>query len=375
MKRPLVTPGGARNLELLQRGEADLALVSNHLRGNARVRLIAPLYDECVQLIVRADGATVRPAELGGRRVSLGPAGSGTELMALSILAHHGLARADLTALNLGPEEARDALLDGRLDAMFLVNALRTPVPESLLRGGRARLVSLGDPERRGSALDALRIDSPYLKITVIPERAYGAEPAQPVGTVSTTALLVARRELDEALVADLTASLFRNKVSLAAYDRNLAHLSERFDPGESPYPLHAGADRYLRRDDPNFVDKHADGISLAFTTAALAWSAVGAARAWQRQNRQSRAETFHLAITEVLEALGERPGEDALRRARGRLEALRREVFVALTDEKLVANDGFLILQGRLDGMLAEIDRTLLVKATREAAHHDDGA
>ena len=153
-------------------------------------------------------------------------------------------------------------------------------------------LLSLGQPGLVGSALDGIRVDAPFFAVTAIPERAYGAQPERPIGTISVRALLVARADLDEETVFRITEALFQHKVELASHSELLANLDEHVDLSLSPYPLHEGADRYYRRDEPTLLQRYADLISLFITIAALVWSAITAVTAIGRQSRKNRIES-----------------------------------------------------------------------------------
>jgi TRAP transporter TAXI family solute receptor len=67
--------GGSASIEMVERGEADLALLSNHVAGSSELRLIAPLYQETLQVVMRTDAGVASIADLRGRRVSTGPGG------------------------------------------------------------------------------------------------------------------------------------------------------------------------------------------------------------------------------------------------------------------------------------------------------------
>ena len=114
-KRP-VTPLGIVQSDVL----GWIAVRSNdpELRDiAAKTRLVFPLYNEEVHVLARADIASL--ADLGGKRVAIGKAGSGSELTATMMLATAGIAPAK--TLNIGGGDALAALKAGQIDAMFYV--------------------------------------------------------------------------------------------------------------------------------------------------------------------------------------------------------------------------------------------------------------
>ncbi|HET6582849.1 MAG TPA: TAXI family TRAP transporter solute-binding subunit, partial [Nannocystaceae bacterium] len=81
----LESPGGTVSIEMLEAHQAELALLSNHVRGASSLSLVAPLYEETLHVVVRRTANLASPLDLRGRRISVGPAGSGTESIADSV--------------------------------------------------------------------------------------------------------------------------------------------------------------------------------------------------------------------------------------------------------------------------------------------------
>ena len=87
-------------------------------------------------------------ADLRGKVVSTGSPGSGTEVIALRVIAAAGLDPArDLTRQGLGVSESADALKDGKVDAFFWSGGLPTAAIQDLSHtpGITIRLVPNGD--------------------------------------------------------------------------------------------------------------------------------------------------------------------------------------------------------------------------------------
>jgi TRAP transporter TAXI family solute receptor len=356
--KALESPGGLASIAMLESGEADLALLPNHVRGGESVRLIAPLYEETLQVVVRTAAGIKSPYDLLGKRVSVGPEGSGSSVVATAILHHFGIPAEGLQLRNMAHGDAVTEMEAGNLDAIFVVAGMRTPAVDTLLRRDDMTLLSLGEPGQVGSALEGIRLDAPFFTVTVIPKHSYGRQPAAPVGTISVQALLVARADLDETLVHEITESLFAHKLELSTQESLLSHLSERFDPGVSPYPLHAGADSYYRRDEPTIVQRYMNEISFAITIGALLWSGISAFTAARRQARRSRIET-HYANARQLALVAQTAGTPAaLAEARAQLVLARERALDELASELLDANEGYMILQDYLSARIAEIDR-----------------
>jgi len=342
----LESPGSNASVGMLERGEVEIALVSSNSQPGERVTLIAPLYPESLQIVVRKSANVGAPGDLAGKRISIGPSGSGTETIAFQVLHHFGLKGDKVQARNMNLLDAVAALEGGTLDVAFIVAGLGAPAVERLLARDDMELLSLGDPDKRGSALEGIGVDAPYLLPGVIPELVYGTVPKNPVGTISVRALLVARKDLDEQLVHDLTASLFHAKVKLAEKERLVARLTEKFDPSESPFPLHAGADRYYRRDEPSLIAKYSDQISLAITVGALVWSAFLALHAWRKNRLKGRIEVYFERLAELTHVVRDSKTPEERSSALERVRDLEARALRELAAERLEAGPSFRVLQ-----------------------------
>ncbi|MEE8105721.1 MAG: TAXI family TRAP transporter solute-binding subunit [Planctomycetota bacterium] len=339
------TAGSVENVALLERGEADLAFVQNDTPGSADIRVIAPLYDEVLQIVVseKAEPRIADVADLRGHDVAIGPAGSGTSAVARRVFSHFGLGDVKEHSLDLNVAVA--AFREGEIDVIFVLSSLPSAAVSSLVRDGQARLLALGDFDREGSAIDGLCVDNPYFNRAVIPARSYGLRPAEPVGTVSVTALLVARAGLDAGFAREVSRLLFQNKARLAQSHVVAARLSETFEGSRIRFPLHEGAASWYRREDPSFFVRYAELMSLVFTLLVAGGSAGLATRQWIRQRKKNRIDVYYVEIEDVA-GLVPSATRDELLELRRRLDDVRRRAFSDLVRERLLADDSFRIFQ-----------------------------
>ena len=242
--------GAVANVRAIQQGEAevgfafaDVAYLAyvGQLGGNTQafdqLRAIAVLQLTPVQLLARAGSGIRSVADLRGRRVGVGPDGSGTALTAQLIFGAFGL-NPDLVRTELLPfNEASERLVAGSLDAMFDTAMFPAESAARALRAG-ARLVPI-----EGEAAERLGREYPFLRMTVLPRETYPGIAATP--TVGVDSLIVCRSTLDENLVHDLTASLFGALPALSSSGR--LPLVELDEAPAASIPLHQGAARYFR--------------------------------------------------------------------------------------------------------------------------------
>lgn len=249
----IVPSGGAlENLEFLQQGTADLGLTfadiaylaySGRLDEQAaafeRLRGVAVLQLTAVHVLVRKGSDIGSIAELAGRRVALGPRGSGTAVTAQVMLAAYQVPLSDLQADYLPFLEAANRLVRGELDAVFVSAGFPVESVISATDAG-ATLLDISGPD-----VERLRNDYPFLRATIIPAGTYPSV-TRAVHTVGIDAVIVCSSTLDEDLVYRLTKSLFESLPELAREVDALRRMEIARAPA-TPVPLHAGAARYYR--------------------------------------------------------------------------------------------------------------------------------
>jgi TRAP-type uncharacterized transport system substrate-binding protein len=179
-------------------------------------------------------------APLKGKRVAVGPEGSGMRVLALKLLKANEIEGAPTVLLDIGGEDAAKALIAGSIDAAFLMGDSATPqVMRSLRAAAGIELTSLRQA-------DAYLRKFRFLSKLTLPEGAMDLAKDYPPRTlqlVGPTVELVAREDLHPAL-SDLLISAAREIHGGAGMFRNA---------GEFPAPLardfriSADAERYYK--------------------------------------------------------------------------------------------------------------------------------
>jgi TRAP-type uncharacterized transport system substrate-binding protein len=137
-------------------------------------------------------------SDLAGKRLAIGASGSGTRTLALTLLATNGIVPGGpTTLLDLDAEGAAQALLDGKVDAVFLMgDSASSQTMKTLLRAPGINILSFAQA-------DAYTRRFPYLNKLMLPRGAidFGRDlPAHDVVLVAPTVELVARSGLHPAL-------------------------------------------------------------------------------------------------------------------------------------------------------------------------------
>ena len=152
------TAGSAANIRLLSDGYIQMAIAQADLTDDAYhgtgdfdkkplhgYSAVAALYTEACQIVVRADSDIHSVDDLLGKKVSIGEEESGTERNAKQIFEVYGLSDELVDCENLDYTQAAEALVSGKIDAMFCTAGVQTTVIEELTRQCGIRLLSIDE--------------------------------------------------------------------------------------------------------------------------------------------------------------------------------------------------------------------------------------
>jgi TRAP-type uncharacterized transport system substrate-binding protein len=228
--------------------KADAAFVQGGLTEGvdiSRVVSLGTVFAQPVMIYYRAGiAASAEPierlTELYGRRVAIGPQGSGTRALALKLLKANDMDEKDAVFVDLGGEEAANALIEGRIDAAFLMGDSATP---KLMRKLRDQMgIAMMNFRQADGYTRRLR----YLTRLNVPEGAFDLAknyPSRPLTLVAPTVELVAREDLHPAL-SDLLIGAAREVHGGSGLFRNAGEYPA---PVEREFPISSDAERYYK--------------------------------------------------------------------------------------------------------------------------------
>lgn len=244
------TGASAENIRLIDQGEAELGIVQNDVADYAfnginafegeqiqSFATVASLYPEFVQLVAHGDAGIETIADLKGKRVSIGAAGSGVYFNAIDFLTVAGLTVEDIDAQYLSFSESSDAIKNRQIDAAFIVAGIPNAAIQELASTSNVKLVAL-TPEDV-AALQALR---QFYAASPIPTGTYPGQEAD-VSAVAIRAILICKGDLSEDLVYNLTKTLYEKTGDLTHAKKAEIKLEDA-KLGVST-PIHPGAARY----------------------------------------------------------------------------------------------------------------------------------
>jgi TRAP transporter TAXI family solute receptor len=210
-------------------------------RDRDRLRAVARLYDDYIQLVVPSRSSVNQITDLRGRRVVVGLPGSGVELITRRLLREVGMdIERDIVPIRIGIGEATNRLRDGTVDAFFWSGGLPTGAVAELAAAWSVRLVKLG--YLAGAMRDEY---GPVYREAVVPADAYPGGTETP--TIAVPNLLVTTASRDGELVRRVTETVMENREAIGRE----VHAAQLVDPRTAiftdPLPLHVGARQWYR--------------------------------------------------------------------------------------------------------------------------------
>lgn len=201
--RILTSEGSLENLKRLSdpQFQVDIGFVQGGVAAGIPVDKLMSLgsvFHEPLAVFYRDGKPVERLSALQGKRVAIGPEGSGTRAFALILLKANGIEPGGATTLlDLGGEDATEALLKRQVDAAFLMgDSASPPMMRKLLRTPGIRLLNFRQA-------DAYARRYQYLDKLELPMGAFDLgknTPAEEFYLIGPTVELVARENLHPAL-------------------------------------------------------------------------------------------------------------------------------------------------------------------------------
>lgn len=246
------TGASKANIQLIQNGEVDFAIVQNDVMDYAykgtdlfqgeqitSFATVGAVYAEVCQIVATPEIETV--ADLKGKTVSIGDSGSGVEFNAIQILGAYGLTKEDITVVNADFGNSSEQFKNGAIDAFFCTaGAPTTNITDLASSAKKFKLLTIDDAH-----VEALKADYPFYSAYTIPAGTYNGieEDAQ---TVAVKATIICKADLPEADVYSFTKALFEKKAELEVAHAKFKELDLAYATDVGSVPFHAGAQKYF---------------------------------------------------------------------------------------------------------------------------------
>jgi TRAP transporter TAXI family solute receptor len=209
---------------------------------------LAGLYYEPLWVFYRGGAELDHVSRLRGRRIAIGPEGSGTRPLALQVLALAGIGPGNTTLLDFDANRSAQALARGEIDAAMMVADSGSATVARLLHDKGVRLMSFAQAE-------ALSRHLSFLSHVVLPEGGidFAANlPARDVHLVAPTANLVVRDDIHPALI-----TLLMQAATEIHGGAGLLRKAGEFPSAKGvDFAMSVDAERYLKSGPP-FLQRH----------------------------------------------------------------------------------------------------------------------
>ncbi|GAA0428224.1 TAXI family TRAP transporter solute-binding subunit [Lentibacillus halophilus] len=248
--------GGVENLNMLKKGQGQISFATagiiweayNGKRGFKDrkyddVRIMAGLYYNPNQFVVREESGVESVADLEGRKFAPGAVGSTPEVETSIILPEYGIDYPDGIKENyVGFTEAIDLMRNKQIDGALIQAGLPTSAVTEMTSTAGGKLIGI-DKDVRTSLMD----EYPWYSEVTIPAGTYDNQ-EKDVETLGIKMMLMTDASMDDETIYNMTKTFWENLDKL----KDSHAIVEQMDIEEattelSGVPLHDGAKKYYK--------------------------------------------------------------------------------------------------------------------------------
>ncbi|HEX7066108.1 MAG TPA: TAXI family TRAP transporter solute-binding subunit [Bacillales bacterium] len=248
------TGASVENLAKIGQGKLQLGMTvhttaQNAAKGEGQFKghkvdnfgFMGHIYPEIMQIVTLKSTGVNSIADLKGKKVAIGPPGSGTQAAAKLILKAYGIEDGDYKAYEEGFGDASGKLQNGTIDASFgFLGAPAAGINELQAVSHKVKFL-----EVKGDGLKNVLKLSGYGKY-IIPAGTYNWLD-KPVQTVSAYSILVgSTSQISEELGYKITKAFFENAGNIT-HEQAKYITKKKALLGSEDMPLHPGAKRYFK--------------------------------------------------------------------------------------------------------------------------------
>ena len=251
------TGGSVYNTRTIRQGELDFGVVQSDVQAAAvagkgkfaddgaypQLRAVFSVHPEPMHLMARADSGIAQVSDLKGRKVNIANPGSGTRVLAETLMKYYGLKKSDFAlAAELKSSEQAAALCDGKLEASIWAAGLPNGSSQEAASTCDIKMIGMD-----GAPLQKLLADNPAYAPATIPGGMYPGNPAD-IASWGPKATFVTAAETPDEVVYALVKAVFGNFASFKKLHPAFAMLEEsRMIKDGLSAPLHPGAVKYYK--------------------------------------------------------------------------------------------------------------------------------
>lgn len=254
-------PGGAsvESINRVNAGEVDLGMAMNNIADDAwngkgsfkaaqkNFRTIGVIYPEVYQGVALKTSKIANLPDIKGKKVAVGPVGSGTAVLSEAVFAEAGLdIKNDVKSEFAAFGDAANKMKDNQLDANFGVLACPAAAIQDIMTSREIEVIEI-----KGELFDKIKTKYPFFSQYTIPAGTYGNK--EDKLTINCMAALYVKPELSEDVVYEITKVWYEKTAEVAAAHSAAQWLADELKAGKLDTalsgittPLHKGAYKYF---------------------------------------------------------------------------------------------------------------------------------
>ncbi|EFI41793.1 TAXI family TRAP transporter solute-binding subunit [Peptoniphilus sp. oral taxon 386] len=247
--------GGVDNLNLVYDGDAQVSLGVSSIvyqsyhgegvfegRENKKLRIIAGLYLNPNQIVVRSDSGINSISDLKGKNFSAGAPGSTTEGETNLHLEAYKIPIEDVNIQRVAPAESADMMRNKKLDGVWIMAAAPTASVTEMTSSMDAKLLSV-DQE----IIDVLNKNKPWYASYIIPAGTYRNQ-TEDINTSAIKMVLYTTTDIPEETVYNMTKVFWENIDMLKEKNKGLKDVTVKEAVNDiANLPIADGAAKYYR--------------------------------------------------------------------------------------------------------------------------------
>jgi TRAP transporter TAXI family solute receptor len=261
----LVTKGSVENVKLLKEGKADIGFVQNGIleSNEPNIEFLGNIYYEPLWIFYKNDNYKIDYLiQLISKKISIGEDGSGTKDLSMKLLKDNGINSSNSTILSLDTQTSKEMLLEGKIDAMFMVTSHKSKTVKELLENPNISVLSIKRAKaysQKYGFLAALTLYEGTLDL-------YKNIPDENINLLSTSASLLANKNVPNELTRIFLkqVKLIHSKESLFAKENqfpNLLNTNLEINKEAKQYFTHG--DTWLESIFPYWIASNIDRLKL----------------------------------------------------------------------------------------------------------------
>lgn len=260
----LNSAGSVENIHLLKTKKADIAFIQNGIvTPDDNLELLSSIYYEPLWIFYKNDKYQMDYViQLIGKTISIGQEKSGTQHLSQMILNDNGINKENSNIVNYSTSDAKDKLINGEIDALFIVSSASSRTVQELLENPNVNVLSIKRAKaysQKYSFLEALNLYEGTIDL-------YKNLPDEDIQLLSTTANLIANKEIPSELIRIFMKKVkeVHHKKTLFSQDNQFPNtLNTTLEINEDAYKYLRSGDSFLEKIFPYWIASNIDRLKI----------------------------------------------------------------------------------------------------------------